>query len=185
MDRSVLGGHIHDPVDYICRLFDCCRVCVLSQAAPIIFTASLDGASENPPNAVDSLGTGLATVTYDDSVSTLRVQIGFTGLTGFTTAAHIHCCVATPATPTSQPHFPISPWVNGAYDYVLDLTMVSSFGASFVGLHGGTAASSEAALLAGLLAGLAYVNIHTTVFPGGEIRGFLTTVPEPAGLALV
>jgi hypothetical protein len=41
--------------------------------------------------------------------------------------------------------------------------------------NGGTTAGAEAALLAGLEAGQAYLNIHTTMFPGGEIRGFLAS----------
>lgn len=36
-----------------------------------------------------------------------------------------------------------------------------------------------------ILAGLAYINFHTVQFPGGEIRGQLTPVPEPATLALL
>ena len=48
--------------------------------------------------------------------------------------------------------------------------------------NGGTAAGAEAALGAGLAAGRSYLNIHTSAFPGGEIRGFL--IPEPASLAL-
>ena len=45
-------------------------------------------------------------------------------------------------------------------------------------------AGAEAALLTGLAAGEAYLNIHTNVFPGGEIRGFLQ-VPGPiAGAGL-
>jgi hypothetical protein len=53
--------------------------------------------------------------------------------------------------------------------------------------NGGTPAGAEAALLAGLASGSAYLNIHTTLFPGGEIRGFLqpASVPEPATLTLV
>ena len=44
---------------------------------------------------------------------------------------------------------------------------------------------------AGLAAGEAYFNIHSTVFPGGEIRGFLEPlaepqpVPEPATILLL
>ncbi len=42
------------------------------------------------------------------------------------------------------------------------------------------------AFLAGLDADKAYLNIHTNVFTGGEIRGFLTRdVPEPAMLGLL
>jgi PEP-CTERM motif-containing protein/CHRD domain-containing protein len=37
------------------------------------------------------------------------------------------------------------------------------------------------------MAGEAYLNIHTTNFPGGEIRGYLTVaaVPEPETFALL
>jgi hypothetical protein len=36
-----------------------------------------------------------------------------------------------------------------------------------------------------MFAGKSYLNIHTTAFPGGEIRGFLTLVPEPGTFALL
>jgi hypothetical protein len=67
------------------------------------------------------------------------------------------------------------------------LTLLATYNATFVTANGGTALSAEAALIAGLNAGQAYVNIHDAEFPGGEIRGQL--VPEPAtwsfvGLAL-
>jgi hypothetical protein len=39
---------------------------------------------------------------------------------------------------------------------------------------------TEAAFIAGLEAGEAYVNIHNSLFPGGEIRGDLTAIPEPS-----
>jgi len=39
-------------------------------------------------------------------------------------------------------------------------------------------------LIAGLNAGEAYFNIHTNVFPGGEIRAFLTQTPLPGALSL-
>jgi hypothetical protein len=52
-------------------------------------------------------------------------------------------------------------------------------------LHGDTAAGAEAALALGLANGEAYFNIHTTVVPGGEIRGFLHAVPEPRTLSLL
>jgi hypothetical protein len=68
---------------------------------------------------------------------------------------------------------------------LFDLTMASSYNPAFVTLHGGTVAGAEAALEAGLLAGETYINIHTQQFPGGEIRGFLSAVPEPATWAMM
>ena len=50
--------------------------------------------------------------------------------------------------------------------------------------NGGTVASAEAVLIAGILAGNSYLNSHTTLNPGGEIRGQLR-VPEPASLLLL
>ena len=44
--------------------------------------------------------------------------------------------------------------------------------------------ADEAALVQGMLSGQAYVNIHSTFAPAGEIRGFLK-VPEPGSLALL
>ena len=52
-------------------------------------------------------------------------------------------------------------------------------------LSGGTTDAAQAALEAGLLADHAYFNVHTSVNPGGEIRGDIAPVPEPSTLALV
>jgi hypothetical protein len=38
--------------------------------------------------------------------------------------------------------------------------------------------------LAQLNSGQWYINIHTTTFGGGEIRGLISVVPEPASAAL-
>jgi hypothetical protein len=65
-----------------------------------------------------------------------------------------------------------------------DLTMANSYNPAFVTAEGGVA-NAEAALVAGLLAGETYINIHTTMFPGGEIRGFLSAVPEPSTWAMM
>jgi hypothetical protein len=40
-------------------------------------------------------------------------------------------------------------------------------------------------LLAALGAGTSYFNIHSSTYTGGEIRGFLAPVPEPAQAALL
>ena len=59
-----------------------------ASAIPITFEASLSGANENP--VTPSNGTGTAFVTIDSTLNMMRVQVTFSGLTGTTTASHIH-----------------------------------------------------------------------------------------------
>lgn len=167
---------------------------VQSHAAVTVYTATLTGAAEAPPNG--SPGSGTAFVTIDDIAQTMRVQASFSGLTGPVTAAHIHCCTAVPgagnagvATPT--PSFPGFPGgvMAGTYDHSFDMSLASSWNAAFLLNNGGTTQFAFGTLLNGLLQGRAYFNIHTQVFPGGEIRGFLAApaagVPEPASWAMM
>jgi hypothetical protein len=156
----------------------------------ITYGASLSGSAESPPNA--SPGTGSALVQIDTLAHTMRVQVFFSGLLGTTTASHIHAATAFPGTgnaavATQTPTFSGFPLgvTDGSYDRTFDTTLSSSFNSAFVTAHGGTAASAEAALFAALAADEAYLNIHTTAVPGGEIRGFLTPVPAPPAVVLV
>ena len=73
--------------------------------------------------------------------------------------------------------------MSGTYSHVFDLTQAGSWNPAFVTASGGTTAGAEAALLAGLAADQAYLNIHTTSFNLGEIRGFLAA-PEPGTFLL-
>ena len=156
--------------------------------APVTYEASLSGPNESPPNA--SPGTGSATVIVDLDAHTLDVDVTFSGLLAGVTAAHIHCCTASPFTgtvgvATTTPTFTDFPSgvTAGSYTHTFDMTLASSFNPPFVTANGGVA-GAEAALAAGLDAGKAYLNIHTSEFTGGEIRGFLTAVPVPAALPL-
>jgi hypothetical protein len=65
------------------------------------------------------------------------------------------------------------------------MTQASSYNPAYVTANGGTIAGAEAALLAAMLADKAYYNIHSTVYGGGEIRGFLVLVPEPGVATLL
>ena len=83
----------------------------------------------------------------------------------------------------SFPGFPLGATA-GTYINTFDLTQPSGYNPAFVTANGGTAVDAEAALVAGLENGMAYLNIHTDVFPGGEIRAFLEPVPEPFSTSL-
>lgn len=76
----------------------------------------------------------------------------------------------------------------GTYDSTFDMTLAGSYRAGFITDSGGIGAA-EAALFTGIMQGRAYLNIHTTLFGGGEIRGFLVPArvqaPEPTALALL
>ena len=66
-----------------------------------------------------------------------------------------------------------------------DMTQAATWNPAFVTASGGTVAGAESVLAAGAAAGDAYLNIHSTVVPGGEIRGFLVPTPEPGTLLLL
>ncbi|MEX2208056.1 MAG: CHRD domain-containing protein [Myxococcota bacterium] len=140
------------------------------------------------PEVVGATGSGTATVVYNDVLHSLSITTDWTGLSGVTTVAHIHCCVATPGagtvqvavTPGTLPGFPVGVQ-SGSYTTVpiLDLALNGTYTAGFLTVGGGTAAGAEAALFAGMNSGTAYLNIHSDLYPAGEIRGFLALVPEP------
>jgi hypothetical protein len=71
------------------------------------------------------------------------------------------------------------------YVQTVNLTVAALYSTSFLTTNGGNAAQAEAALLAGLAAGNAYLDITNTPFPVGEIRGQLAAVPEPATVLLL
>ena len=158
-----------------------------AQAAQFQYVVTLNGPNEPTP----SLGIGAGTVNYDDVAHTLELQVSFSGLTGTTTASHIHAPTTSPfsgtaGVATTTPSFAGFPLgvTSGSFSNTLDLTLASSFNPSYVTANGGTPASAESAFAAALAGGQAYWNIHSSSFGGGEIRGFLVPVPEPSALAL-
>jgi CHRD domain len=168
---------------------------VSANADTITLSANLTGALEIP--ATPSTGTGHATVILNTTAQTMEVQVSFSGLTSGTTASHIHCCLPAPFQNTNEPvgttipTFPGFPLgvTSGTYDMTFDLTANSTYnlfvppnmGNQFLGT---TAATAEPIFVNALLAGETYLNIHSTAFPSGEIRGFLA-VPGPiAGAGL-
>jgi len=156
-----------------------------AHAAVITYKASLSGPNESPPNV--SPGVGTAQVDVNTTTNQMHVYARFTGLTGNTSASHIHAATTVAGTgtagvATTTPTFAGFPLgvKFGEYDIILDLTLASSYNPAYVTANGGTPASAEAALLAALAAGKAYFNIHSSTFGGGEIRGFLTEQTTPA-----
>jgi hypothetical protein len=122
---------------------------VASLAQAITHKATLDGAQEVPP--VNTPASGFAKLDLDKNAMTLRIVLAFGNLLGEQTAAHIHG--------------PAPPGVNAG---VLLGLPVGIFDQTF---------NIDAATMDAIQNGLAYINVHTTAFPGGEIRGQIGEQP--------
>lgn len=144
------------------------------------------------PEAMGATGSGTGYFEFDTTSQTLLIDVNWSGLSGVTTVAHIHCCTATAGTgtvgvavtPGTLPGFPVGV-TSGVYNTVLNLSQDTTFTDGFRNAAGGTALQASDALLQGILNGKAYFNIHSSTFPAGEIRDFLAPVPEPGTMLLV
>jgi hypothetical protein len=169
----------------------------LAAAHDEFFVGTLSEQTEAVHLPTPSKGTGTTLVTLNEDDFTLRVEVIFFGLTGETSAAHIHCCTAMPLSgfagvATQVPAFDGFPLgVHfGSYDRTFDMTDPASWNPAFVSANGGTTGSAFSALATGIKLGEAYLNLHTSAasggVPGGEIRTFLLApVPEPETYALM
>ena len=164
-----------------------------SLASPAVADITVYTTPLLPEPSVTSTGNGFATITIDTDLMTMRVEASFADLLGTTTIAHIHCCTATPfsgnaAPATTLPSFEGFPTgvTSGSYDHLFDMTQGTSWNPAFLSAQGGIPGAFTA-FVSGLDEGRAYLNIHTSAFGGGEIRGFPTVavIPEPETYALM
>ena len=134
-----------------------------AHAVQTTIEVDIDGAQAG----IASPGTGSATVIIDDVANTLFVSLTYQGLLYPTVDAHIHCC-APPlgSAPVIIPFVP--PFVLG--------DVQGSFENTF-------AITDEQEMQ--LLSGQSYINIHTSVFQAGEIRGNILPTPEPSTFAAI
>ena len=114
----------------------------------------MDGSQENPP--INTPAVGSIVGTYDDVSNMLMITISFKDLLAPQTAAHVHRGARG-----TNGGIVFDIGVGNPKDLMVTLTE-----------------SQEAELLSKLF----YVNVHSTLHPGGEIRGQIEPVPEPATL---
>ena len=132
-----------------------------THAVIIPLSASMDCAQANAGAGTcgaGGTGTGTATITLDTATNLLSWNVSWSGLSGADFLAHFH----GPALPSQNAGVQVGIGIPSP-----------QIGNAIIG----------AGQAADLLAGLWYVNIHSTTFNGGEIRG--QVVPEPATALLV
>lgn len=158
----------------------------------LYYRATMSGPAEADPNA--SPGYGVAFFIIDDVALTMSMNVPFFDLLGTTTTAHIHCCTAdalmgAAGVATTVPSFPDFPSgvTTGLYERTFSLADAAFYNPAYITANGGTVDSARAALLSGLASNQGYFNIHTSQYPGGEIRGFMVAapIPEPSSWAML
>lgn len=120
----------------------------IAQATQYSLSALATGGQEVPSNP--SPGTATALFTYDDVTNTIAWDITYSGLVGNPTASHIHLG---------------GPGVNGG--------VIIPFQTPSAGHYVGTLVISDLNETR-LLTQDTYFNLHTSVYPGGELRGQLS-----------
>jgi hypothetical protein len=152
----------------------------VSARADFIAHATLTGDGES-----NSPGTGFGTVVFNSASDTLAVSLSFSGLTsptvvppGVPGAAHIHF---GPPGVEGPILFPFLTFPTGVTSGTFGTTLTAA------NLLPDPAAGIDtfAQAVAAIQTGGTYFNIHTVAFPGGEIRGQLSTVPESSTLLMV
>lgn len=145
------------------------------------YTADLTGAAESPANSSPAIGHAVITIDFD--VVTMRVVTTFSDLEGTVRSAHIHgptteAGEGVAGVMTQVPTFIGFPSgvTSGSYDHLFDLTDPASYNPAFITASGSTSEAMDA-LFRALHDGTAYLNIHTSAYGDGEIRGFLFQVP--------
>jgi glucose/arabinose dehydrogenase len=153
-----------------------------------VFVARLDGAQENPPNG--STAKGYAAFFLNQEETALRFIVTVTGLdfTGTQTvdpsdnlvAAHIHAPAPRGMNAGVRFGFFGQPFNDTNPNDVVVTPFASGVGGTIFSKWDRDEGNNTTltAQLPNILAGLSYINFHTTRLPGGEVRGQIEENPQ-------
>lgn len=141
------------------------------------FQARLSGFQETP-GTLSTAGTGRFEARLNESETQLSYELEYSGLEGSVTMAHVHLgarglsggimfwLCTTPSAPAQAPQgTPTCPSPGGKVTGTITAAQI-------VGpLTQGIAPGEFAEVIRAMRAGAAYANVHSTLYPGGEIRG--------------
>ena len=140
-----------------------------ASAQQFTLTATLTGAGETP--AVINTGAfGSATVVVDMTARTVTYTVTVFNLPSGVTASHIHAGAAGTTGPVVVNFAPV---VNSSNDFGFNGVVPDTAFA----LQPAIGIRSADDMFQAILGGNSYVNVHSTVNPGGEIRGQLNLKP--------
>jgi hypothetical protein len=137
-----------------------------ASAKGLLFATTLSSAEEVPAN--DSAAFGIAQLALSADGKALHYKISVGNIQNVT-QAHIHIGppgINGPVVLFLYPSAPPAVLIPGAFDGVLNQGTATA-----ADLRGPLAGQPLSALIEALESGNAYVNVHTSQFPGGEIRG--------------
>ena len=140
-----------------------------AHAQTLIYTATLSGSNEAPPVPATGAG-GLATITLNLTAQTLDWVVDVFNLPSGVTAGHIHAGGVGVAGPVVV-NFVVP---TGASN---DFRITGTARPADVVARQPQGVNSWEDLVQAIMTGHAYVNFHSQVNPGGEIRGQLVLKP--------
>ena len=138
-----------------------------ASAQTFTLTASLNGGGETPAPGINTGAFGLATVVVNLTKRTVTWDVDVFNLPSGVTAGHIHVGAAGTPGPTVI-GFTVP--TNASNDF----SITGSAADTTFTLRPDQGIRSADDMFQALLGGNTYVNVHTTVNGGGEIRGQLT-----------
>jgi hypothetical protein len=134
-------------------------------------TATLSPGEETPAPGILSGAVGTATVSVDATNQEIAVSLSLFNFATGTTAGHIHVGPRGIAGPVVI-NFPIPTGRTGDLPLTFRVGVAAFVPRPEIGINTMTDA------IQAIVGGNAYVNIHTSQFPAGEIRGQLAVIPE-------
>lgn len=143
-----------------------------ASAQNVTLVATLSGGEETPPPGLNTGAFGFAEVGVDATSLEIVVSLQLFNLPTGTTAGHIHAGAKGTAGPVIL-DFAFPAGRTG------DMVMTFRLGPASLRPRPEIGISSFEDAMQAISAGNAYVNIHTTQYPAGEIRGQLTVKQTP------
>ena len=143
-----------------------------ASAQTFTLTATLNGAGQatQTTNGINTAAFGDSTVVVDLGAQTLTYTVRVFNLPSGVTASHIHVGADKTAGPVVVNFAPPVPASND-----FGFTGVVKFSDFVLRPDQGIRSSDD--MVQAILGGNSYVNVHSTVNPGGEVRGQLTLKP--------